>query len=262
MAKITLILSTLFALVSVFFGFLNQGKVQELKGTLASTQTQLASTKSSLEESIKKGEGLQKVKEELTAKTNQQSSEITQLKSDLAVEKTKVSELNENLSTKETELALANTKSQTQAEEISQLKQRITDFEEAPKPSDVDNEKVTKLEEDNTRLLGEISALKDRVNTLQEKESEANKKAALKSLSGRVLAVNQAWNFVVLDVGDKKGAMTNAELIVKRGSTAIGRLRITSVEPASSIADIIPTSLVPGLVVQPGDQVIYANENM
>jgi hypothetical protein len=50
---------------------------------------------------------------------------------------------------------------------------------------------------------------------------------------------------VVLDVGDKKGVLTNAELLVKRGGTAIGRVRITSVEPASSIADIIPASIAP-----------------
>jgi hypothetical protein len=43
---------------------------------------------------------------------------------------------------------------------------------------------------------------------------------------------------------------------VKRGNTRIGKVRVTSVEPASSIADIIPGSLVGGLSIQPGDYVI------
>lgn len=262
MAKITLILSILFAVATALVGFLNQGKVQELKGTLETAQSQLTTTQTSLEQSNKTVEELEKNKNDLTSQTTQQASDITKLQSELAVEKTKVSELDEKVSEQETKLAEAATKAEAQTSEMDQLKGKLAEFEAAPKLGDEGAEKLKNLEEENTKLLGENSILKDRVNTLQQKENEAAAKTSLKRLSGRVLAVNQAWNFVVLDVGDKRGAMTNAELIVKRGSTAIGRVRITSVEPASSIADIIPASLVPGLMVQPGDQVIYADENM
>ena len=93
----------------------------------------------------------------------------------------------------------------------------------------------------------------------KKKEIEANLKTARRNLMGRVLAVNQAWNFVVLSIGDKNGVLSNTELIVKRGSTEIGRVRITSVEPSTSIADIIPTSITRGLSIQPGDEVIFKN---
>jgi hypothetical protein len=76
-------------------------------------------------------------------------------------------------------------------------------------------------------------------------------------LEGEVLAVNQGWNFVVLSIGDRQGAVANAEMILERDGSQIGKVRITSVEPSTSVADIIPGSLARGVRVQPGDRVIF-----
>ena len=69
--------------------------------------------------------------------------------------------------------------------------------------------------------------------------------------------MNPSWNFVVLSLGDRQGVTANAEMVVMRRGTMIGRVRITSVEPSQSIADIMPASVPPGFAVQPGDRVIY-----
>jgi cell shape-determining protein MreC len=76
-------------------------------------------------------------------------------------------------------------------------------------------------------------------------------------LEGRILAVNPAWNFVVLSLGDKNGVVSNAELLVKRGTQLIGKVRVTSVEPSTSIADIVANSVPEGATISPGDDVIY-----
>ena len=76
-------------------------------------------------------------------------------------------------------------------------------------------------------------------------------------LEGRILAVNPAWNFVVLSLGDKNGVVNNAELLVKRGTQLIGKVRVTSVEPSTSIADIVANSVPQGASIAPGDDVIY-----
>ena len=78
---------------------------------------------------------------------------------------------------------------------------------------------------------------------------------------GNVLAVNQAYNFVVLNLGGRQGVEPNSELLVLRGGTLIGRIRISSVEPSTAIGDIITSSLARGVQVQPGDNVIYAGTN-
>ena len=55
-------------------------------------------------------------------------------------------------------------------------------------------------------------------------------------LPGTILAVNQAWNFVVLSLGDRQGVVPNAEMLVQRGGQLLGKVRVTSVEPSTSIA--------------------------
>jgi len=77
-------------------------------------------------------------------------------------------------------------------------------------------------------------------------------------LRGTVLAVNQAYNFVVLNLGTRHGVESNAEMLVLRDGALIGKIRISSVEPATAIGDIITNSLARGAQMQPGDNVIYA----
>jgi cell shape-determining protein MreC len=75
---------------------------------------------------------------------------------------------------------------------------------------------------------------------------------------GTVLAYNQAYNFVVLNLGARNGVEPNSEMLVLRDGTLIGKIRISSVEPATAIGDIVTNSLARGVQVQPGDNVIYA----
>jgi uncharacterized protein YeeX (DUF496 family) len=77
-------------------------------------------------------------------------------------------------------------------------------------------------------------------------------------LRGTVLAVNQAYNFVVLNLGTRHGVESNAEMLVLRDGALVGKIRISSVEPTTSIGDIMTSSLARGAQMQPGDNVIYA----
>ena len=134
----------------------------------------------------------------------------------------------------------------------------------APTP---DPELVKKVADAEAKAAEKEQLLK----TLQTKSEDAEKKAsALEAenarraaglnkpgLEGRVLAVNPNWNFVVLNIGDRQGVATNSSLIIKRGGNLVGRLRVTSVEPSTSIADIQAGSVPKGSFVQPGDIVIF-----
>jgi hypothetical protein len=80
-------------------------------------------------------------------------------------------------------------------------------------------------------------------------------------IRGTVLAVNPAYNFVVLNLGARQGVEANSEMLVLRGGSFIGRIRISSVEPATAIGDIITSTLARGVQVQPGDTVVYAGNN-
>ena len=76
-------------------------------------------------------------------------------------------------------------------------------------------------------------------------------------LRGTVMAVNQAYNFVVLNLGERQGLHSNEDMLVLRDGALIGKIRISSVEPATAIGDIVTNSLARGIQVQSGDVVIY-----
>ena len=92
--------------------------------------------------------------------------------------------------------------------------------------------------------------------TLQRQSSSSSSHRA--GVHGSVLAYNQAYNFVVLNLGARNGVEPNSEMLVLRDGTLIGKIRISSVEPATAIGDIMTNSLGRGVQVQPGDNVIYA----
>jgi hypothetical protein len=91
--------------------------------------------------------------------------------------------------------------------------------------------------------------------SVQRQSSSSSRRAGV---HGTVLAYNQAYNFVVLNLGARNGVESNSEMLVLRDGTLIGKIRISSVEPATAIGDIISNSLARGVQVQPGDSVIYA----
>src|SRR5215469_9570397 len=119
------------------------------------------------------------------------------------------------------------------AEKLQDVQQRPVQVKESPKAE--------------TRKRRETATV--------QRESSSSRRAGV---HGSVLAYNQAYNFVVLNLGARNGVESNSEMLVLRDGTLIGRIRISSVEPATAIGDIMPNSLARGVQVQPGDSVIYA----
>jgi hypothetical protein len=72
-------------------------------------------------------------------------------------------------------------------------------------------------------------------------------------ISGKVTFVNRTWNFVVLNVGLSNGIVPNGELIVYHGRNFLGKIKVTSAEATSSVADILPDAKAD---IQVGDDVI------
>jgi cell shape-determining protein MreC len=119
------------------------------------------------------------------------------------------------------------------AEKLQDAQQRPAQVKEAPKAE--------------TRKRRETASV--------QRESSSSHRAGV---HGAVLAYNQAYNFVVLNLGARNGVEPNSEMLVLRDGTLIGKIRISSVEPATAIGDIMTNSLARGVQVQPGDSVIYA----
>lgn len=56
----------------------------------------------------------------------------------------------------------------------------------------------------------------------------------------KVLAVDPKWNFVVLNVGSRQNVTNNCVGLVSRNGKLVAKVRVTSVEPDKSIANVKP----------------------
>lgn len=258
MGKILIIVSAVFALLTAVLGFLNKGTLTETRGeladtrsTLESTKTDLAGTKSSLEETNATLEETRATlgksnaeNEKLRADLDGKTSEITKLTADVEAAKSEATGLRAELDESKSRIAALE-------EEVSKGSGDGTTSDEDPEV------KIALLESEKQQLVDEKNSLEQQLASFKKVEEEKAAQTRRNRLLGRILAVNKAWNFVVLSVGDRQGIESNSEMIVRRGTDRIGKVRITSVEPNTSIADIVPSSLSRGLSIQPGDEVLY-----
>ena len=260
MGKILIIVSIVLAAASAGVGFVNRSHLLKTKDDLAASQQETATVKTSLEGEIKKLADANTTIGEMTVLKKSLDSDLAKQKSDLSAKTTQLTETQSKLTKAEGDLAIANTDILTKAEKITQLEAQVAAAATAvqtPVSTEEDKARITELETLNTKLDEDNKNLEGKLVALQKAAREKETKQGLTRVTGRVLAVNQAWNFVVLSLGNKSGIESNMEFLVKRGSTLIGKVRTTTVEPATSIADIIPASLARGLSIQPGDDIIY-----
>jgi hypothetical protein len=189
---------------------------------------------------------------------------------------TKAAKIAAELSQTQKEKDALRTKLRENETEIVQLLKRTEEAERAPAAAaDLSTSARADLQaqlEDVKKKLEtaerEKGLLSDKIRAAQERSTppEPEKKKQRTAgggpgIRGTVLVVNQAYNFVVLNLGGRQGVEPNTEMLVLRGGSFIGKIRISSVEPATAIGDIITSSLARGVQVQPGDTVIYAGSN-
>ena len=260
MGKILIIVSIVLAAASAGVGFVNRSHLLKTKEDLAASQQETVTVKTNLEGEIKKLGEADKTISEMTVVKQGLDSDLAKQRTEVSAKTTQLTEAQSKLTKAEGDLAIANTDILTKAEKITQLEAQVAAAATAvqtPVSTEEDKARITELETLNTKLDEDNKNLEGKLVALQKAAREKETKQGLTRVTGRVLAVNQAWNFVVLSLGNKSGIESNMEFLVKRGSTLIGKVRTTTVEPATSIADIIPASLARGLSIQPGDDIIY-----
>jgi hypothetical protein len=252
MAKYLLIAVVVISLATAGLGFVNHGKLVDTlatldqtkltlgtaQKTLTTTQTDLKTTKATLEAA---NSDKTKLAADLTAAQGEASkakSDLDAATKDVATKAAKITEL---------ETQIASIQPANPTEPGQDLKAMVDKL----------NQTIQEQESQITSLSEKNKADAEKVKTFEEQEKLRQTKQMQKGLEGRVLAVNPAWNFVVLSIGDKQGVVNNAELLLKRSGQYLGKVRITSVEPSTSIADIVANTLPSGVAVQPGDSVIF-----
>ncbi len=253
MARILLGITIALILISGVISLQTKSKVTGIREELKTTKTESADNAAAKTKALAETKA---TKDQLAAATTaKETAEAEATAAKAAEEKTR------------SDLQAAKADADAKAAEVAKLQADIA-AKSTVAAATPDPETAQKLAEAQTKLAEQAQVLK----TLEakSKDAESQAKALLDEktrresglnkpgLEGKILAVSANWNFVVLSIGDHQGVAMNSTLIVKRGPNLVAKLRVTSVEPATSIADIVPGSIPKGAFVKPGDTVIYS----
>lgn len=123
---------------------------------------------------------------------------------------------------------------------------------------------IEDLTEKRNQLSTEVAGLKELKHSLEEQvkgqDAELRRLKGIEvplppGLSGRVLAVDRTWNFVVIDIGRQDGVLPGGNLVVGRGEKSVGKVKVVQALADKSIADIIKLN-DPKMPLQVGDGVL------
>jgi FtsZ-interacting cell division protein ZipA len=255
--RILILASVALLVVAGVFGSLNVAKVKNLRSHLADAVTSRESAdhrRAAAEKEFKAREAAltaekAKIGEKTTPDTEAQiakaDAEKAELQGRIQANEAEIATLRKQLEEKQP--ASANPGAPTSDELQAQL--------------DEARHQLDSAEREKGFLSDKLQSLQQRSSQLEDEKKRRAVASGKIGVRGTVLAVNQAYNFVVLNLGGRQGVEPHSEMLVVRDGTFIGKIRISSVEPATAIGDIITSSLARGVQVQPGDIVIYAGSN-
>jgi peptidoglycan hydrolase-like protein with peptidoglycan-binding domain len=258
--KPLLAISVSLLLISAVFGVLNGGKAKALRNDVVTAKSQREAAERQRQTAEKNIKGRETKVANEVAKIAENESRIASAEAELVKTQTEKSDLQGKLQANESQIA-----------ELQKHIDEMTKTSPNPNPGapsvaelqaqlDDARKQLESAEREKTLIAEKMGPGREPSRgpevTVGRREPSFHP-----SVRGTVLAVNQAYNFVVLNLGNRQGLEPNAEMLVLRETTIIGKIRISSVEPATAIGDILGNSLARGVQVQPGDTVIYASSN-
>lgn len=215
----------------------------EPAATIVKANGFFAKTKEERDEALKKLSDATSQLSASQAEVQKLTTEVTSAKKDLEAGKIKVVEAEKKLV--ETEASLKSLTEKLGGRDIDAILGNLKQ----------NDEQVKVLTAEKKIIEDSFAQMKKDLERLQELDRLRGESKAPLELSGKVLAINKAWNFVVLDVGKDDKLVEGVDLTVYRGETLIGKIRTVSVENNTAIADILPDWTK--TEIQVGDKVLF-----
>jgi len=247
--RISLVVAILAGVATLYFGHV---KVQDKLTTLTGERDQAQTAQRTAEDSQRKAEKERKQAREDLDKASkdlaEKSTVLDATTAKLAEQEKRANQASEDL-TKVTgernraqeELSMWQALGQT-PEQIKAFKDQIAKV----------NQERDAYADENKILLRQGNDLKYKLSRYEGPDIEVKMRDGL---TGKVVAVDPKYDFVVLNVGAQQGVLKNGHFLVNRAGKLVAKLRVTQVEPNTSIANVLPDWRQTDIME--GDQVVY-----
>ena len=235
------------AALAAVFGWMLIQKYSTSQTSLSQASASLTSETAKAREALKAADDAKAATDQANALLQTANTQIDKDKTDLATAQKAQDDLN-------TQLTQAKADEQSAKDDIAKITTTLgMSPEDAKAKMDKDDSDLSAAQSQEKILQDQLQASQKQISDLQDAINRAKTGAIPPGVSGKVTFVNRAWNFVVLNVGLSNGVVPNGELIVYRGRDFLGKVRITSAEQNTSVADILPDAKAD---IQIGDDVL------
>jgi chromosome segregation ATPase len=247
--RLSLIVAILAGVATLYFGHV---KVQEKLTTLTDDLSQAQNARTKAEEAQRKAD---KESKQAKADLAQANKDLAEKVATLETTTAKLAEQEKRANQASEELTKVTGERNRAQEELSmwaalgQTPEQIKAFKD--QIAKINSERDAYADE-NKILLRQNSELDYKLSRYEGPEKEIKMRHGL---TGKVLAVDPKYDFVVLDVGGNQGVVENGHFLVNRGGKLVAKLRVTKVEPNRSIANVLPDWRQTEVIE--GDQVVY-----
>ena len=253
MTKTFLYVAAFLLLASSALSYLNKSKLADKQVALESSRAETNTARGDATKAKTEQKKAETARSEAESKANDLQTQLTTASGEVTTLKGQVDTANANIAAKQQDIDALNQKLATATPPPT-----MTPSPELTAALDKANHQLAELQVIKDGLEGQLKSARTAQESAERRIAVREGQEAMNGLQGRVLAVDRNWNFVVLNLGGRSGVNANSTMIVRRGGSMVGRVRITSVEPAQSIADIVPNSVPAGVSVQAGDTVVFA----
>jgi soluble cytochrome b562 len=258
MTKVLFILSAVIILVSAFFAYQNGREFTRVRTSVIALNNDV---KKALDDANK-----------VVSDVNGVVASIATVQGELDVEGEKVKSQKLKLAQIENDLKRDQDLLESNNKKLADLRQKLEKLPKGMKPETM-VEEINSMKKSTAELQAQAELKKKDVVAEEEKMGQARKdyeevvrkiedrKKSFdrNSLVARVVAVNDAWGFVVIDAGQSSGINEATKLLVTRGTQTVGKLSIISVQGNRTVANILPETVARGMSIAPGDRVILEN---
>lgn len=232
--KICLIIALITGLAAIGIGFL------KVEPRIKTAESDLETTKQSLAAETSAKQQLQTKLTATEGKLTSTKAELDQTKGDLAAKSTALDQANQSIAEKDKTITakdaeIAKAKSENEkffalGKSVDEITKAFADLKRTTEERDVyaSEKKILSLE--INRLKNTIIALKGNMAPIPELPH---------GLSGKIVAVDPKYEFVILNIGGREGVLQRGEMLVNRDGQLIGKVQITSVEPTYSVANFL-----------------------
>lgn len=233
--RISLIVTIVACLISAYIGhFKVVPRINELQGSLSQTRQELMTIQQREAQARRQAQENKDLADQLQLQLDQTKEQLAEAKKLIDQQRKRADKAEEDLN--QTRKELTDTLRELAAWKalgisLDTVRTRLAELGEA-------RQMIAALQNENRILLEKLSHLRNRLSIYE--GTQEPKVELPEGLKGQVVAMDPKWEFVVINIGRKHGALPGGELLVSRDGKLVGKIRIIRVEEDQSVANILP----------------------